>query len=236
MNSVPRSRGDLGRTRWDRRVANAGGLQPRQVGTDRRAVRAVRTQGSHATTSGGLAAKSLKRARNLWRAFATSGGNENPRSICAPSGRCRACLAASFGLRIERPCGVGAIALTTRAAARFWTAPVLWRFGTGQRQSKAAEDGRTPRRCRAPSSVGPWLPSRVPPEEKAAEGCRSPRRKRWPEDRQVLDCASPLALFKGARRPTAAEDGRSPRRCRAQASACWVQGPSAGPKGTRSSP
>jgi len=141
MNSVPRSRGDLGRTRWDRRVANAGGLQPRQVGTDRRAVRAVRTQGSHATTSGGLAAKSLKRARNLWRAFATSGGNENPRSICAPSGRCRACLAASFGLRIERPCGVGAIALTARAAARF-CAPSSGAFRGGeavrQRQRTAA--------------------------------------------------------------------------------------------------
>ena len=30
---------------------------------------------------------------------------------------------------------------------------VLWRFGTGWRQSKAAEDCRTPRRCRARTSA-----------------------------------------------------------------------------------
>src|SRR3972149_2068499 len=48
--------------------------------------------------------------------------------------------------------------MTLRSAARFWTAPVLWRFGLGSRGgSKAPEDWRTPRRWRA--DAGSWAQS-----------------------------------------------------------------------------
>ena len=42
--------------------------------------------------------------------------------------------------------------------------------------------------------------------------------------RQVVDCASPLALFKRARHPTAAEDCRNPKRGRADPNAVWFMG------------
>src|SRR6266545_2882921 len=73
--------------------------------------------------------------------------------------------------------------------ARFWTAPVLWRFSISSVGTKAAVDCRSPRRYRdgAPTSAVHG-PNACGKNERGLSVSR-------PNDRQVLDCASPLALF-----------------------------------------
>ncbi len=54
----------------------------------------------------------------------------------------------------------GTLTMNLRRAARFWTAPVLWRFSLrGRARSKAPEDWRSPRRSRA--GGGSWPQSEV---------------------------------------------------------------------------
>jgi len=50
--------------------------------------------------------------------------------------------------------------MNRRRAARFWTAPALWRFGLGRRrESKAPEDWRSPRRSRVQGGSSPRIAS-----------------------------------------------------------------------------
>src|SRR6266498_1361343 len=172
-------------------------------------------------------------------------------------------------------------------AARFWTAPVLWRFSIWSGDAKAAEDCRTPRRYRggAPASVvqGPnacgknerglsmnrpkaarfwtapvlWRFSIWSGDAKAAEDCRTPRRYRGGAPASVVQ--GPNACGKNERglsmnRPKAArfwtapvlwrfsiwsgdakaaEDCRTPERYRGGAAASVVQGPNACGKNER---
>src|SRR5438876_11869950 len=67
-------------------------------------------------------------------------------------------------------------------SARSWTAPVLWRFGSGSRRTR-------PKPQRSAHATG-RKSGRGLPQSKTLRD----RRRRW-EIRQVLECASPLALF-----------------------------------------
>src|SRR6266542_2222682 len=105
--------------------------------------------------------------------------------------------------------------------AAFWTASALWRFSIRSRGAKAAEDCRSPRRFRgsAPTSAvqAPMLSEKrkeelpmnlktrglIANELRISGSWSQLTSKFWrcslsmnrPKCRQVLDCASPLALF-----------------------------------------